>query len=57
MMSPTRTTDMVFADLFKSKIDIGSNQVVSPYVQLQRRGLQAPAQQGMLTNSNNFRRR
>ncbi len=47
MMSPTRTTDLLFADLFKSNVNIGSNQEISPYVQF---GKQEPANQGMLTN-------
>jgi hypothetical protein len=56
MLSPTRTTDLLFADLFKSNVQIGSNQEIAPYVRLQQPSINNPYSQGMLTNQDTTKR-
>ena len=50
------TVELMFPELFKSKVVVGSDQEVSPFIKLQQRGLGVPANEGMLTNSNILRR-
>ena len=50
------TIQLMFPELFKSKVTVGSSQQVSPYARFRQRGLGVPDNQGMLTNSNRLRR-
>lgn len=50
------TVELMFPELFKSKVVVGSDQEVAPFIKLQQRGLGVPANEGMLTNSNILRR-